>query len=226
MQRTICSLVWDMREVNLGGNSMAFIAFEGIDGAGKTTLIDGFSRHLASLKKTFILTREPGGTPLAERIRSLFIEMSAESVAPRCEALLLQASRAQHVENVIRPALSEKKWVLCDRFSLSSLAFQSGGRGLPIAEIQWLNEFSTGHLAPDLNVIIDLEPKAALERQRDRKKDRIENEDTEFHQRVREFYVEYAEENPQKCLLLQGTDDPQSCLEKILADARIRTWLS
>jgi dTMP kinase len=146
-------------------------------------------------------------------------------VATRTEVLLLQASRAQHVETVIKPALANNKWVVSDRFSLSSLAYQSGGRGVSVDEIKWLNEFSTTKLSPDLYVIVDLDPRLALDRQRTRTKDRIESESLEFHRKVREYYLEYAEENPLKCILINGEKPMQESLNLLLSDSRIRSWL-
>jgi dTMP kinase len=204
---------------------MAFVAFEGIDGAGKSTLISAFAEHLRVQQIASIITREPGGTPLAEKIRELFIVKTDEAVATKTEVLLLQASRAQHVETVIKPALAKNQWVVSDRFSLSSLAFQSGGRGLPASEIKWLNDFSTSQLSPDLYVIVDLDPRLALDRQRSRTKDRIESESLEFHRRVREFYLEYAEENPTKCILINGERPTQESLKQLLSDSRVRHWL-
>ena len=204
---------------------MAFVAFEGIDGSGKSTLIAAFTDHLKAKGLNCLLTREPGGTPLAEKIRELFIVKTEETVATKTEVLLLQASRAQHVEAVIKPALANKNWVVSDRFSLSSLAYQSGGRGVSVDEIKWLNEFSTSKLSPDLYVIVDLDPRLALDRQRTRTKDRIESESLEFHRKVREYYLEYAEENPLKCILINGEKPMQESLNLLLSDSRIRSWL-
>ena len=114
---------------------MFFVVFEGLDGSGKSSLMKRLEAHLKNLKQDLIMTREPGGTAVGDEIREIILKKQAEPPSPRTELLLYQASRAQHVDLVIRPALAQKKWVLCDRFSASSIAFQGGGRGISLARV-------------------------------------------------------------------------------------------
>src|SRR3954464_7993655 len=121
---------------------MAFLVFEGLDGSGKSTLIERLAEELKRRGLDLILTREPGGTPLAEDIRKILLRTDAEVPHARTELLLYEASRAQHVERVIKPALRDGRWVLCDRFTASSVSFQSFARKLPRTEIDWLNNYA------------------------------------------------------------------------------------
>ena len=137
-------------------SDMAFIVFEGIDGSGKSTLIGSLVERLKEKELRYKLTREPGGTPLAEEIREMLLRTEGESPIPRSELLLYQAARAQHVEAVIRPSLGRKEWVLCDRYTSSTLAFQAGGREINEEQIVWLNDYATDKCYPDLWVLLDL----------------------------------------------------------------------
>ena len=143
---------------------MAFIVFEGLDGSGKSTLMRNLSDHLRSQQKNFIMTREPGGTPLAEDIRNLLLRREGEAPVARTEVLLYQASRAQHVDQVIEPALKDGKWVLCDRFYASTVAFQCFARGLDRKQIDFLNMYATNNRIPDLTVLLDLPVQESLSR--------------------------------------------------------------
>ena len=143
---------------------MAFIAFEGLDGTGKSTLIRGLAGQLQSRRLSVVLTREPGGTELGEEIRSLLLRTQGETPSERCEWLLYEALRAQHVDMKIRPALHRGDWVLCDRYSASTLAFQSGGRGLGEEAVRWLSQQVTGDCLPDLWVLLDLSAQEASQR--------------------------------------------------------------
>lgn len=197
---------------------MKFIVFEGIDGAGKSTLMRALSNFLNNENQEHILTREPGGTPLAEEIRSLVIDNREDAPVPRCELLLYEASRAQHVDAHIKPAIERGNWVLCDRFTASSVAFQNAGRGVGTENTKWLNDFATGGFYPDLSVLVDLPVDEGQKRilQRDEGMDRMETERAEFHNRVRKSFLEQsaAEAN---WLVLDGTL-PKETLSKQLID--------
>lgn len=177
-----------------------FITFEGIDGSGKTTQIHLLKKYLLHKGQRVFVSREPGGTGLAmaEAIRKLILN-PRYTVHPRSELLLYEASRAQHVEKSIVPMLKKGYWVLCDRFTDATLAYQGGGRGIPMRELRWLNRFATHDLNPDITILLDLPvciglKKARLStRQLQRSKrngagDRIEQEKIDFHRRVRRCY--------------------------------------
>ena len=195
---------------------MAFLVFEGIDGAGKSTLIESLKKELVEKNQQVVLTREPGGTPLGEELRKLLLQLDGDSPVPRAELLLYEAIRAQHVEKVIKPALKAKKWVLCDRYTPSTLAFQAGGRNLDRGPIDWLNEYATDKLEPHLVVLLDLAPEDGQERMKNREKDRFEVEALDFHHKVRNHYLEQAKENPQNWLVLDATKSPEVLFHELL----------
>ncbi len=211
---------------------MAFIVFEGVDGAGKTTLITRLAEHLKSKSIPYVLTREPGGTPLGEEIRKLLLRTDGEVPNPRTELLLYEAIRAQHVESLIRPALSENKWIVCDRYASSSIAFQSSGRQLEEADIVTLNDFATAQLYPDLTVLLDLSAEESVSRRAKRERetnqdaDRFEREKLEFHQRVRQSYLKQAKDNPERWLVLDATQMPEDLFKKLLISLKEKKWLA
>lgn len=210
---------------------MPFIVFEGLDGAGKSSLIKALCLALEKQKISFITTREPGGTELAEEIRHLLIRTEKESPVPRTELLLYEASRAQHVEKVIRPALETQKWVICDRFTASTVAFQSGGRNIDSSAINWLNDFATNNLSPDLTVLLDLTVEESRKRLKGRtdatgvEHDRFEREADDFHNRVRESYLKQAQLNSNKWLVLDSSQPTQQLAEKLLLKLKEKKWL-
>ena len=206
---------------------MAFLAFEGLDGSGKSTLIDGLKLEIERRGLPYVLTREPGGTVLGEDIRQLLLRVSQNAPVPRAEALLYQAGRAQHVERVIRPALDKKEWVLCDRYAASSVAFQGGGREISRAEIDWLNRFATLDLQPDLYVLLDLSVEESTRRLRGRGQaaDRLELEAATFHEKVRREYLALAQENPAGWLVLSAAEPAPAILENLLSFLRAQKWL-
>ena len=174
---------------------MAFVAFEGLDGTGKSTLMNGLANELRTRGVDFILTREPGGTKVGEEVRSLLLNPSGEIPSERCELLLYEAIRAQNVDRKIRPALSRRQWVLCDRYSASTIAFQGGGRGLDESAIQWLNKYATGDCQPDLWVFLDLTVQQTLQRKQG-PQDRFDRESVDFHKMVRQKYLEISKDQP------------------------------
>jgi len=181
----------------------AFIVFEGVEGAGKGTQMERAKRFLEGEGMDVLVTREPGGTDLGERVRDALLDTGTGSVDPRAEALLFAASRAQHVAHVIRPALEEGKIVLCDRYVDSSLAYQGVGRGLGEQDVLSLNAWATQGLFPDLVILLDLPAEEGLARTDER--DRIEAEDAGFHAKVAEAYLHIAEEHPERFVVVDGS---------------------
>lgn len=207
---------------------MRFIAFEGLDGSGKSTLMNGLKAEFEKRGIAFVVTREPGGTPLGDEIRQMLLRVKGEAPVPRAEALLYQAGRAQHVEQLIRPALAQKKWVISDRFSASSVAFQAGGREISRSQIDWLNDFAVADVKPDLNVLLDLSVEESTRRlkRRGEAADRFEREAQEFHEKVRQAYLSLAQEQPEKWLVLSASDKPDSVLQQLLTALKVRQWLA
>lgn len=174
-----------------------FIVIEGLEGAGKSTAISIVKNWLQARGKEVVCTREPGGTPLAEKIRTLVKEVQQEQVAPATELLLMYASRVQLLANVIQPALQQGKWVLGDRHDLSSRAYQGGGRQLDEQLINSIRTAVLGNLRPDLTLYLDIDPAIGLERARQRGElDRIEQEQLAFFVRTRQKYLDIAASEP------------------------------
>lgn len=169
-----------------------FVVFEGQDGAGKSTQIEALAEFLRGCGREVVLTREPGGTPIAEKIRALLLDRENAGMDGACEAYLYAAARAEHVHRVIRPALERGAVVLCDRFLLSSLAYQGYGRALGAENIAQLNALALDGVQPDCTFYLSLDPAQGLSRITRRGTDRIEMEDLDFHARVREGYLHEA----------------------------------
>ena len=165
-----------------------FITIEGSEGVGKSTNAALVQESLEARGKRVLVTREPGGTPLAEAIRELLLRPSEEVMAPLTELLLVFSARAQHLEQRIRPALANGQWVVCDRFTDATFAYQGGGRGLPIEQIAKLEALVHADLQPELTLLLDVPVAVALERIAGREHDRFEREQEEFFLRVREHY--------------------------------------
>ena len=188
------------------GKSGIFITFEGGEGAGKTTLIEGISRHFLSLGYSILKTREPGGTKIGEQIRSLLLEHREEKVSPYAELCLFLASRAQHIEEVIMPALEMGKVVLCDRFNDSSVAYQGIARGLGKVQVAQTCAFISEGLEPHLTFYLDIDPSVGLSRvQKTREQDRIEVEGIAFHTKIRNAYLELQKQYPKRIHRLDAT---------------------
>lgn len=186
-----------------------FITFEGPEGSGKSTHIRLLADFLREQGVAVTLTREPGGTPTGEAIRRLLQhDASGESPVGRAEVLLFLASRAQHVERLIRPALAAGTWVLCDRFDDSTLAYQGYGRGFDLAALREANAFATGGLKPDLTVLLDVTPETSRARLLSRQArtaaapDRIESESDAFHVRLRNGFLDLARQEPERFVVL------------------------
>ena len=187
-------------------NTGKLITLEGGEGVGKTTNLQYITHVLTSRGIDLVVTREPGGTRLAESIRSLLLSEHDEKISEITELLLIFAARAQHLSKVIIPALTNGKWVVSDRFTDATFAYQGGGRGLNEQTIAQLEQIVQGDLRPDLPLVLDLAPEIGLERARKRAAlDRFEREKLEFFSRVREAYRHRAAREPQRCVLVDAS---------------------
>ncbi|MFC4768515.1 dTMP kinase [Effusibacillus consociatus] len=193
-----------------------FITFEGPDGAGKSTQLRLLANHLDSLGIAYITTREPGGTPISDKIRALLLDPENSAMAPKTEAFLYAASRAQHVEEVIRPALARGKVVLCDRYIDASIAYQAVGLGLSPKMIRRWSEEATDGLWPVRTFLIDIPPDQGLTRIQSRGgPDRIEGRDLSYHSRVRETFLALASQEPNRFVVLDGTKTIQEIADQV-----------
>lgn len=187
-----------------------FITLEGIEGAGKSSLQKALAAGLQQRGISVVCTREPGGTPLAEQIRALVLARRADGMPPATELLLMFAARAAHVAELIEPALARGDWVLCDRFTDASRAYQGAGRGLDTETIEQLAAVAHPGLAPDLTLLLDLSPEEGLARARGRggEGDRFEDEELEFFEHVRLGYLEQAAREPRRIHVLDASHPP------------------
>ncbi len=181
-----------------------FITFEGGEGSGKSTHARALYRQLSKLAIPAILTREPGGTPLGDRLARYLKWSRGTAISPLAELLMFNASRAQLVDEVIQPALKNGQVVICDRYTDSTIAYQSYGRGLSLAVAKTGNNIATRGLKPDLTILLDIAVKEGLTRKRNQKRDRFEQEALAFHQRVREGYLKMAAEEPERWLVVDA----------------------
>ncbi len=201
-----------------------FISFEGIEGLGKSTNLIFVKQCLESHGIDVLCTREPGGTPVAEAIRNLLLQSHTEPMVPEVELLLMYASRLQHVEHVIKPALHAGRWVLCDRFLDASLAYQGGGRGIPLTRIHALQAWVLGGFKPHHTILLDAPVSLSMKRIHHKKKDRIEIEPLAFFERVREQYLQLAQQEPDRFCIIDATQ-PLDAVQSQLAQ-QVMTWLS
>ena len=190
------------------------IAFEGIEGAGKSTQVELLRQALEKAGRRVVTTREPGGTPVGEQVRSILLD-PASTLDARTEALLFAAARAQLVAQVIRPALERAEVVLCDRYLDSSLAYQGAARGLGLEPVAAINGFATEGLLPDLVVLLRVDPAEGLARQRGGR-DRIERQDLEFHQRVAQGFLDLAAADPDRFVVIDGA----APVDRVAAEVR------
>ncbi|WP_289282727.1 MULTISPECIES: dTMP kinase [unclassified Methylophaga] len=183
-----------------------FISIEGIEGAGKSTQIQFIKTYLERFNQTVVVTREPGGTPLAEEIRELLLKPREERMSDDTELLLMFAARAQHINQVILPALSEGKWVVCDRFVDATFAYQGAGRGIHEERIAALSEWTLAGLKTDLTLLFDLPVEVGQQRvnQRLLQKDRFEQEKTDFFEKIRHCYLERAAAEPERIQIIDA----------------------
>jgi dTMP kinase len=184
-----------------------FISLEGGEGAGKSTQIKALSNYLTANGIKNIQTREPGGTPGAEKIRDLLVRGDVSLWTPKTEALLMFAARQEHVEKTIKPALATGKWTLCDRFADSSIAYQGIGHGLGMDSIESLHQWVLGDFKPDLTLIFDLPVSLGLQRTQGHAvgENRFESMDVSFHERMRKGFLSIAKSNPDRCIVIDAT---------------------
>ncbi len=195
-----------------------FITLEGGEGVGKTTNLKFIKHYLEQHNISVVTTREPGGTTLAEKIRQLLLDNDSEAVSETAELLLIFAARAQHIKHVIEPALAEGTWVICDRFTDATYAYQGGGRNMRISTIESLENWVQGTLRPDLTILLDAPVEIGLERARLRSAfDRFESEKTNFFEQVRRAYLLQLELNPQRIKLIKA-NQPLIDVQKALID--------
>ena len=196
-----------------------FITIEGTEGVGKTTNIEFIQAWLNSRKLDFVSTREPGGTPLAEQIRELLLTPRKEKVSNSAELLLMFAGRAQHLDHVILPAIQSGRWVLCDRFTDATYAYQGYGRGMDKALIAQLEQLVQADLRPNLTLILDIPVEIGLKRASQRSTpDRFEREQTEFFERVLQGYLSIATESPERCVVIDASQ-PLEDVQRDIAEA-------
>jgi len=201
-----------------------FITLEGGEGVGKTTNLFFIKDYLQQHKIPLVVTREPGGTVLAEKIRHLLLDKGSEIISEQAELLLIFAARAQHIKHVIEPALAQGDWVLCDRFTDATYAYQGGGRNMRISAIEWLENLVQGSLRPDLTLLLDAPVEIGMERTRKRGAfDRFESEKISFFEHVRRAYLLQAELYPERIKLIKA-NQPLSDVQRALIDV-IRTLL-
>ena len=209
---------------------MHFLTFEGLDGAGKSTLIHKVEAYLRQTKLDVSLVRDPGTTVLGEKLRALILDPQG-CPSPRTELLMYQAARAQLVDELIQPYLLQGRWVLSDRFYTSTIAFQCHARGIPRSDVDWLNNYACDGLKPDLVVFIDIPVEESQKRMERRtqsggeQKDRMENENLQFHQKVRQGYLLQAQEDPARWLVLDGFRKPEELFEDVVSKLREKKWL-
>ena len=195
-----------------------FITVEGIEGVGKTTNIEFIHRQLLAAGREVVVTREPGGTPLGEAIRGLLLDTAYTGMDPTCELQLMFAARAQHLAQVIRPALDRGQWVLCDRFTDATYAYQGGGRGIDTDIIARLEELVQGDFRPDITLLLDVPVEIGLSRAGKRGDlDRFEQEQVEFFERVRSSYLAMAEQYDERYRIIDASL-PIERVQQLLSD--------
>lgn len=197
-----------------------FITVEGIEGAGKSSNLTFIRRRLEGAGRTVVFTREPGGTPLGEEVRGLLLGHRHSGMADDTELLLMFAARAEHLASLIEPALASGKWVLCDRFTDASYAYQGGGRSIPRERIRTLEQWVQGGLRPDLTLLLDLPVQTGLERAGQRSEpDRFEREEAVFFGRVRSAYLRIAREEPERVRVVNANlslEEVQKQIDRVL----------
>jgi dTMP kinase len=207
-----------------------FLTIEGIEGVGKSTQVARLSATLSARGIAHVVTREPGGTPLAERIRRIVLDSHDEAVSPTAELLLMFAARAVHLSNHVEPNLQAGRWVVCDRFIDATYAYQGGGRRLSVEHIRQLETMVVGARRPDLTVLLDAPVEQALQRARQRNAgaaaDRFESERAEFFERVRDAYHARAAAEPDRIAVIDAGESADSVASRILELLETRSWIS
>ncbi len=197
-----------------------FITLEGGEGVGKSTNLVFIKDYLQQHNISVVVTREPGGTVLAEKIRQLMLDNNSEAISETAELLMMFAARAQHIKHVIEPALAQGHWVLCDRFTDATYAYQGGGRNMKVSVIQWLENLVQGTLRPDLTLLLDAPVEVGISRARERGAfDRFESEKVSFFESVRRAYLLQAELSPERIKLIKANQpllDVQRAITEVL----------
>jgi len=197
-----------------------FITLEGGEGVGKTTNIAFIQSLLEAHNIPVLLTREPGGTALAENLRELLLNKEQEAIAEPAELLMMFAARAQHIKHVITPALEQGSWVLCDRFTDATYAYQGGGRGMDLSSIRWLEYFVQGDLRPDLTLLLDAPTQVGMDRAGQRGAlDRFESEKMAFFEKVRQTYLNIAKQQAERVKIIDASaslDNVQTQIKQII----------
>jgi len=195
-----------------------FITVEGIEGVGKTTNIDFIQQQLRAAGRDLVLTREPGGTPLGEAVRGLLLDPAYTGMDSNCELQLMFAARAEHLAKVVWPALEKGQWVLCDRFTDATYAYQGGGRGIDTDVIARLEQLVQGDFRPDLTLLLDVPVEVGLARASKRGAlDRFEQEKVEFFERVRTAYLDMAERSPERYRVIDASEPLEVVQRKLAA---------
>jgi len=197
-----------------------FITIDGLEGAGKSTQIDFIKKYLSDRNLDIFLTREPGGTDLGERLRALLLDKNIDAMNPDTELLLMFAARNEHVKKVIEPKLEQGIWVISDRFTDASYAYQGGGRGIPLERIEELEKWTLKDFVPDMTFLLDLDVELGLSRVEQRgEKDRFEEEHKDFFNKVREIFSNRASKYPERIKLIDASkniDETSSQIKKVL----------
>lgn len=191
-----------------------FITFEGVDGCGKTTQMRLFSEYLKEQGYEVVITREPGGKGLGEKIREILLNYDGE-VSDRCESFLFLADRAQNIDTIVKPAINNGKIVLCDRHTDSTVAYQGYGRGLDLEEINMLNDLATSSLKPDLTFVFDIDTETSMQRV-GKEKDRMESAGIEFQNKVRDGYLKLAQQEPNRIKIVDASKTIEEIQTQVL----------
>lgn len=194
-------------------NKGLFITFEGIDGCGKTTQLNLLAEYLKQKGLEVVITREPGATGLGKKLREILLNYDGE-VSPNCESFLFLADRAQHIDTLVKPSIEAGKIVLCDRHTDSTVAYQGYGRGLDLERIKMLNNLATSGIKPDLTFVFDIDVKTAQSRV-GKTKDRMESAGIDFHNKVRNGYLEIAKQEPERVKVINSNDNIENIFEQV-----------